>query len=131
YPQAGPDSGGPRTTPRDRLEGQPGSAGAAAGTGDFGGGSVVILDSAAAAQRRTAAFSGCAVLFRGRGPGVHSGRNRFHSAVRAVPGTSYIRLDGGDFPANAVERRRQPVFAAMVAARRDGVDSARARGRGA
>jgi len=57
-----------------------------------------------------------ATLFRGGGPGVHSGGDRIHPALCAFSGTSNLRAHGGNFSADAVERRGKPVFAALVAA---------------
>jgi hypothetical protein len=52
-----------------------------------------------------------AALFRCGGPGLHSGGDCLHPALRAFSGASHLRSDRGDLPADAVERRRQPVLA--------------------
>ncbi len=114
---------------RHRLEGKSRSAGLAAGAGDFARRGAGVSDSAARAARRKPAVAASAALFcRGR-PGLHSGGDCFHPALRSVSRTSDLCADGGDFPADALERRRQPVFAPLASAARNGLDAACAGGR--
>ncbi len=63
-------------------------------------------------------------LFRCRRLGLHPGGDRLHPALRVVSRPSHLRLDGGDFSAHAVQRRRKPVFAALAAAHEPGLDTA-------
>ena len=101
-----------------------GSASPAAGSGDFRHCGVALLDSAPAAAAKTSALlSACLVLFRRGRAGLHSGGDRFHSAVRAVPGTPDVCLNCRHLPADALQRRRQPVLAALATARRHGLAS--------
>ena len=55
-------------------------------------------------------------LFRSRWFGLHHGRDRFHSAIRAFPGAPHLRPNCGDFLTASLERRRKPGFAPMVVA---------------
>ena len=55
-------------------------------------------------------------LFRRRRPGIHSGRDRVHPALRLVSWTSRLRADRSGIPAAAFERRGQHGFP-MVAGR--------------
>ena len=104
-------------TRRHRLEGEPGGPGSAARSGDFRHGGVALLDTAPPAETPArAVLSTCFVLFCGGRARLHSGGDRFHSALRAVPGPSHVCVDRGHLPAHALKRRRQPVFAAMAAA---------------
>ena len=49
-------------------------------------------------------------IFRGRGSGLHPGRDRLHSALRPVPGTSHLCPDRGGLPAASFQWDGQPVF---------------------
>ena len=114
-----------RSAPGHRLEGKSGRAGSASRAGDFPDRGAGISDSAAGlAKPQRPPVPASAALFRCRRPRLHSGRDRFHPALRAVSRTSHVRADRRDFSADALERRRQPVLAALAAAHQFGVDPA-------
>ena len=103
----------------NRLEGEPGGAGPASRIGDFCGRRSGISCTAAGAEgRKGTPVAASAALFHCRGPGLHHGRDCLHPALRAVFGASDVRLDRGDFSADAFEWRGEPVFAAVAATHR-------------
>ena len=62
-------------------------------------------------------------LFRRRRSWLHPGRDRLHPALRIVSGPPHLRVDRGDLSADAFQRCRQPVFAALAAPHSAGMDA--------
>ncbi len=125
HPEARTDSRREGPARWHRLEGEFGRAGAAAGAGDFSDRRAGIPGVAAGVERRKAPpISAAAPLFRGRRLGLHPGRNRLHPALRAVPRASDLCADRRDFSADAFQRRRKPVLAAVAADHRSRLGAA-------
>ena len=113
-----------------RLEGESGGAGTFASAGDFLSGGACISGIAAGARKpKPPPVARSPALFRGRWPRLHTGGDRFYPALRAFSWASYLRLNRGDFSSDALERRGQPVFAALPAPHKLGMDTAGARDR--
>ena len=77
------------------------------------GGSGGLSDSAACAPGRPAVAASAALFCRGRS-GLHPGGDCIYPALRAFSGTPDLCADRGHLFADAVERRRKPVFAPLA-----------------